>query len=53
MWQIAMGVVSKTDENGNFIVEACGQPNIEDGAAFLGVAASGEVGQASEETRSA
>src|ERR1700693_535099 len=28
MWQIAMGVVSKTDENGNFILEACGQPNM-------------------------
>jgi len=39
MWQIAMGVVSKTDENGNFIVEACsGQPNSEDGAGtFFGV----------------
>jgi hypothetical protein len=24
----ATGVVSKTDENGNFIVEACGQPNM-------------------------
>ena len=45
MWH-AMGVVSKTDENRNFIVEVCGQSN--NGAAFLGVAASGEAGQASE-----
>jgi hypothetical protein len=28
MWQIALGVIVKTDENGNFIVEACGQPNM-------------------------
>jgi len=35
MWQIAMGVVSKTDENGNFIVEACGQPNMKMARHFL------------------
>src|SRR5258708_40156096 len=51
MWQIAMGVVSKTDENGNFIVEACGQPNMNMTRHLL--ALSGEAGQASEETRSA
>src|ERR1700720_1369859 len=45
--------VSKTDENGNFIVEACGQPNMKMARHFLAVAASGEVGRASEETRSA
>ena len=33
--QIAMGVVSKTDENGNFIVEACGQPNMKMARHFL------------------
>ncbi len=35
MWQIAMGVVSKTNENGNFIVEACGQPNMKVARHFL------------------
>ena len=35
MWQIAMGVVSKTDENGNFILEACGQPNMKMAPHFL------------------
>jgi hypothetical protein len=35
MWQIAMGVVSKTDENGNFILEACGQPNMKMARLFL------------------
>jgi hypothetical protein len=35
LWQIAMGVVSKTDENGNFIVEACGQPNMKMARHFL------------------
>ena len=35
MWQIAMGVVSKTDENGNFIVEAFGQPNMKMARHFL------------------
>src|ERR1700687_193844 len=35
MWQIAMGVVSKTDENGNFILEACGQPNMKMARHFL------------------
>jgi len=35
MWQIAMGVVSKTDENGNFIVKACGQPNMKMARHFL------------------
>ena len=35
MWQIAMGVVSRTDENGNFIVEACGQPNMKMARHFL------------------
>jgi hypothetical protein len=39
MWQIAMGVVSKTDENGNFIVEACGQPNMK----MRGISWSGSV----------
>ena len=34
MWH-AMGVVSKTDENGNFIVEACGQPNMKMARHFL------------------
>jgi hypothetical protein len=27
MWQNAMGVTFRTDESGNFIEEACGQPN--------------------------
>src|ERR1700694_4633810 len=31
----AMGVVSKTDENGNFIVEVCGQPNMKMARHFL------------------
>jgi hypothetical protein len=31
----AMGVVSKTDENGNFILEACGQPNMKMARHFL------------------
>jgi hypothetical protein len=35
MWQSAMGVVSKTDENGNFIAEACCQPNMEMARHFL------------------
>ena len=35
MWRIAMGVVSKTDENGNFIVKACGQPNMKMARHFL------------------
>ena len=35
MWQIAMGVVSKTDENGNFILAACGQPNMKMARHFL------------------
>jgi hypothetical protein len=35
MWQIAMGVVFKTDENGNFIVAACGQPNMKMARHFL------------------
>ena len=35
MWQSAMGVVSKTDENGNFIAEACGQPNMKMARHFL------------------
>ena len=35
MWQNAMGVVSKTDENGNFISEACGQPNMKMARHFL------------------
>jgi hypothetical protein len=35
MWQNAMGVVSKTDENGNFIFEACGQPNMKTARHFL------------------
>jgi len=35
MWQIAMGVVSKTDENGSFILEACGQPNMKMARHFL------------------
>ena len=35
MWQSAMGVVSKTDENGNFISEACGQPNMKVARHFL------------------
>ena len=35
MWQNAMGVVSKTDENGNFILEACGQPNMKMARHFL------------------
>jgi hypothetical protein len=35
IWQIAMGVASKTDENGNFIVEACGQPNMKMARHFL------------------
>jgi hypothetical protein len=35
MWQIAMGVVSKTDENGNFILEPCGQPNMKMARHFL------------------
>jgi len=35
MWRSAMGVVSKTDENGNFIVEACGQPNMKMARHFL------------------
>ena len=35
MWQIAMGVVFKTDENGNFISEACGQPNMKMARLFL------------------
>ena len=30
-----MGVVSKTDENGNFIVEVCGQPNMKMARHFL------------------
>jgi len=30
-----MGVVSKTDENGNFIVKACGQPNMKMARHFL------------------
>jgi hypothetical protein len=30
-----MGVVSKTDANGNFIVEACGQPNMKMARHFL------------------
>jgi hypothetical protein len=34
MWH-AMGVVSKTDENGNFIVEVCGQPNMKMARHFL------------------
>src|SRR5664279_2399644 len=34
MWH-AMGVVSKTDENGNFIVEVCGQPNMKMAPHFL------------------
>jgi len=33
--QSAMGVVSKTDENGNFILEACGQPNMKMARHFL------------------
>ena len=33
--KIAMGVVSKTDENGNFILEACGQPNMKMARHFL------------------
>jgi hypothetical protein len=28
VWQIAWGVIAKTDENGNLILEACGQPNM-------------------------
>jgi hypothetical protein len=35
MWRSAMGVISKTDENGNFIVEACGQPNMTMARHFL------------------
>ena len=35
MWQNTMGVVSKTDENGNFILEACGQPNMKMAPHFL------------------
>jgi hypothetical protein len=35
IWQSAMGVVSKTDENGNFILEACGQPNMKMALRFL------------------
>src|SRR5260370_41330366 len=35
MWRTAMGVVSKTDENGNFIVKACGQPNMKMARHFL------------------
>jgi hypothetical protein len=35
IWQSAMGVVSKTDENGNFILEACGQPNMKMALHFL------------------
>jgi hypothetical protein len=35
MWENTMGVVSKTDENGNFIVEACGQPNMKMAPHFL------------------
>jgi len=35
MWQIAMGVVSKTDENGKFIVEGFGQPNMKMARHFL------------------
>src|ERR1700686_4364434 len=31
----AMGVVSNTDENGNFIVEVCGQPNMKMARHFL------------------
>jgi hypothetical protein len=34
MWH-AMGVVSKTDENGNFILEACSQPNMKMARHFL------------------
>src|ERR1039458_10377682 len=34
MWH-AMGVVSKTDENGNFIAEVCGQPNMKMARHFL------------------
>jgi hypothetical protein len=34
MWH-AMGVVSKTDEDGNFIVEACGRPNMKMARHFL------------------
>jgi hypothetical protein len=34
MWH-AMGVFSKTDENGNFVVEACGQPNMKMARHFL------------------
>jgi hypothetical protein len=33
--QSAMGVVSKIDENGNFIIEACGQPNMKMARHFL------------------
>jgi hypothetical protein len=39
------GVVSETDENGNFIVEACGQTNMKMARLIFGVAASGEVGK--------
>ena len=53
MWQIAMGVVSKTDENGNFIVEACGQPNMKMARHFLEWQRPEKWGKASEETRSA
>jgi hypothetical protein len=35
IWQSAMGVVSKTDENGNFILEPCGQPNMKMARHFL------------------
>lgn len=35
MWQSAMGVVFKTDENGNFILEPCGRPNNKMARLFL------------------